>query len=102
MRGALVLSGIVALALAGAAAGGGIRIEEDFSVADPRGGSYAIDIERHSTLTHGHGWIKDGSYLIPVEGNRHFVAAPPVGDFRLEADYSMELFRLNFTLGFKV
>ena len=104
MRGALVLSGVVALALAGAAgaADGGIRIEEDFSVADPRGGSYAIDIERHSTLTHGHGWIKDGSYLIPVEGNRHFVAAPPVGDFRLEADYSMELFRLNFTLGFKV
>lgn len=81
---------------------GTVAVREDFSVADPRGGSYAIDIERHSTLTHCHGWIKNGEYLIPVEGNRHFVAAPPVSDFELETDYSIDLFRLNFTLGYKI
>ena len=81
---------------------GTVSVEEDFSVADPRGGAYGIDVERHSTLSHGHGWIKDGSYLIPVEGNRHFVSAPPLRDFCLKADYSIGLFRLNFALGYKV
>lgn len=90
------------LATVASAGAAGLSVTEDFSVADPRGGSYAIDVERHSTLSHNHGWIKDGAYMIPVDGNRHFVAMPPFGDFRFEADYSLSLFRLNFTLGYKV
>ncbi|MBQ6914089.1 MAG: phosphodiester glycosidase family protein [Kiritimatiellae bacterium] len=90
------------LALAALTGGAAFSVEEDFSVSDPRGGAYGIDIERHSTLSHRHGWIEDGAYLIPVEGNRHFVAAPTLGDFTLKADLDMTLFRLNMTLGYVV
>ena len=78
------------------------HVEDDFSVADPRGGAYGIDIDVHSALSHRHGWIDEGAYMIPVEGNRHFVAAPALGDFTLRADFDIDLFRLNFTLGYVV
>ena len=76
---------------------------EDFSVKDERGGSYGFDIWRNSTLSHRHGWIEDGRYRIPVDGNRHFIAAPKLGDFRLDLDYALVPFRrLDLTLGYVV
>lgn len=76
---------------------------ENFTLVDPRGGSYGIDIERNSLLSHEHGWVEDGIYRIPVNGNRHFLATPALGDFRLEADYELVRFhRFDFTLGYVV
>ncbi len=86
-----------------AATAGAYEYSEDFSLVDLRGGSYGVDIERNSVLSHEHGWVENGCYRIPVNGNRHFLAAPALGDFRLEADYSLVRFkRLDFTLGFSV
>ena len=81
----------------------GYEYAEDFSVASPGGWSHAMDIERNSTLSHRHASVRDGVYCIPVDGNRHFLATPPLGDFRLEADYTLVPFRkLYYTLGFVV
>lgn len=80
---------------------GAFECTEDFSVVDERGGAYGLDIWRNSTLTHNHGWVEDGRYRIPVDGNRHFIAAPALRDFRLEADYELVPFRrLQMTLGY--
>ena len=95
------LSAVTATSLAWAAAA--FECSEDFSVADERGGSYGFDIWRNSTLSHLHGWIEGGRYRIPVDGNRHFIAAPKLGDFRLDLDYALVPFRrLDLTLGYVV
>lgn len=57
----------------------GFEMSEDFSVSSPDGGAYGIVVERGSNLSHGHGWVEDGAYRIPVDGSRHFLAAPPLG-----------------------
>ena len=77
----------------------GFTTSDDFSVCDPRCGAYGIHVEKHTVLTHNHGWVEDGIYKIPVDGNRHFLAAPALGDFHLEADFSIEYLRLNFCVG---
>lgn len=69
----------------------GFAMSEDFSVSSPDGGAYGIVVERGSNLSHGHGWVEDGAYRIPVDGSRHFLAAPPLGDFNLELDYALGL-----------
>lgn len=76
--------------------------DEDFSVKDEWGGSSAIEIERHSALSHGHGEVNEDGYTILVPGNRHYLAMPPVGDFRLEVDYSFHVPKLEFGAGYDV
>ena len=96
----------IAVALAGALALGtalGFTLEEDFSIVDACGNSPAIDVERNTSLTHRHGWVEDGAYRIAVDGNRHFFATPPLGDFSLRLDFELIPFkRLDLTLGMKV
>ena len=65
-------------------------MSEDFTVADARGGAYGIVPLRDTALSHQHGWIEDGVYRIPVEGNRHVIATPRLRDFRLEAGRHIE------------
>lgn len=69
----------------------GFELVEDFSVHAPDDGAYGILVERNSNLSHGHGWIEDGCYRIPVEGCKHLLATPPLGDFHLELDYALGL-----------
>lgn len=94
------VSTAVAVALSASAE---FSMSEDFTVADARGGAYGIVPLCDTALSHRHGWVEDGVYRIPVEGNRHVIAAPRLRDFRLEADYSLvEFKRLDLTMGFKV
>ena len=77
-------------------------MDEDFSVVDADGGSPAIDIERHSSLSHGHGKVRDGGYCILLSGNLHDLAMPPARDFTLEADFDLKLHDMLCGLGFDV
>lgn len=70
-------------------AAGVTLVDEDFSVIDEKGHSPSIDIESNTSYSHGHARIEDGSYIIAVPGNKHFLAAPKVSDFRLEMDYDI-------------
>ena len=81
---------VVAAAMCFAVADG-FELVEDFSVHAPDDGAYGILVERNSNLSHGHGWIEDGCYRIPVEGCKHLLATPPLGDFHLELDYALGL-----------
>ena len=82
--------------------GAEFALDEDFSVTDEAGGSPAIEIERTSVLSHGHGAICEGGYTVLIDGNRHWLAMPPVTDFRLESDYSLYLYKMEFGLGYDI
>lgn len=73
---------------------------EDFKLHDEKGQSYRIDIERHSSFSHGHSKIlEDGKYHILLNGNKHFFMTPPLRDFRLELDFSMIQYNPEFGYG---
>jgi len=84
----VLVAAAAAMCFAGA---DGFELVEDFSVHAPDDGAYGILVERNSNLSHGHGWIEDGCYRIPVEGCKHLLATPPLGDFHLELDYALGL-----------
>lgn len=77
-------------------------LDENFEIVDADRGSPSIEIERTSSLSHGHGAILDGAYHILLTGNRHFLAAPPSRDFTLELDYDLKLHHMEFGLGFDI
>ena len=71
-------------------ASGDFAYEEDFTLLDGLGLPYGIEIERNSHYSHGHAKVLDGRYAVLVMGNRHWLTTPALGDFRLEADWSIE------------
>ena len=87
---------ILAFAAASIAAYG-YHFSADFSVVDASGAPYCIDVERNTRFSHGHAYIDNGRYAIPVNANRHFLATPKLRDFRLEADFSQTEIRPHDT-----
>ena len=75
----------------------GYHFSSDFSVVDAAGSPYCIDVERNTRFSHGHAYIDNGRYAIPVNANRHFLATPKLRDFRLEADFSQTEIRPHDT-----
>ena len=68
----------------------GYHYDADFSVTDAVGQPYCIEVDRNSHYSHGHGKVMDGRYAILLDGNRHRLATPALGDFRLESDWSLD------------
>ena len=87
----------IAAAAASALAFGEYRFSADFSVVDAAGNPYGIDVERNTRFSHGHSYVTEGRYAIPVNANRHFLATPKLRDFRLEADFSQTEIRPHDT-----
>ena len=97
------IESLVATSLAAASLGAAdFTLVEDFSLADERGLSPAIAIDRRSELSNLHGEVDEKGYTLLVSGNRHYLAMPPVGNFSLEADYLLSLRDLEFGLGYDV
>ena len=96
------LAALMALVVVANGWGAEFVLDEDFSVKDEAGGSPSISIERTSALSHAHGAICEGGYTILIDGNRHGLAMPPVTDFRLESDYSLYLYKMEFGLGYDI
>lgn len=88
---------MLAVSLAVSASAFGYRFSADFSVVDAAGNPYGIDVERNTRFSHGHAYIDNGRYAIPVNANRHFLATPKLRDFRLEADFSQTEIRPHDT-----
>ena len=84
-------------AAAASATAWGYRFSADFSVVDAAGNPYGIDVERNTRFSHGHSYVAEGRYAIPVNANRHFLATPKLRDFRLEADFSQTEIRPHDT-----
>ena len=88
---------LLAVSLAASASAFGYRFSSDFFVVDASGAPYCIDVERNTRFSHGHAYIDNGRYAIPVNANRHFLATPKLRDFRLEADFSQTEIRPHDT-----
>jgi len=77
--------------------------DEDFATGDERGLSPAIEIERHTALSHCHGEVEDGTgYVILVPGSKHVLATPPLGDFEIKAKLELRRHSMEFGVGFDV
>ncbi len=76
---------------------------EDFRVEDERGRSYQIDIEENTALSCGHARINDEKrYHITLNGNRHFLKTPRLRDFRLEMQFALTVYKMEFGTGFLI
>ena len=81
---------VVAAAFGCLSAFGEYAFSEDFSVRDDVDEAYGIDIERNSHYSHGHGKVIDGQYAILLNGNRHYLATPKLGDFTLDFVWNIQ------------
>ena len=81
---------VVAAAFGCLSAFGEYAFSEDFSVSDGVDEAYGIDIERNSHYSHGHGKVIDGQYAILLNGNRHYLATPKLGDFTLDFVWNIQ------------
>ncbi len=74
---------------------------EDFRTKDEKNHSHRIDIENHSSYSHGHAQIfEEGEYRITLDGNKHFLSAPALKDFHLEMKMSLLFRNIQFGYGF--
>ncbi|MBO5760241.1 MAG: hypothetical protein J6S53_01720 [Lentisphaeria bacterium] len=74
---------------------------EDFRNRDEKNHSYRIDIENHSSYSHGHAQIfEEGEYRITLNGNKHFLSTPDLKDFHLEMNFSLRFRNIEFGYGF--
>lgn len=98
----LVYFGVGAI-LAACAARGEYRFETDFPVEDSLGEVAGVDVIRTTRYSHGHGqWRRGGGYAITLHNNVHELTTPPLGDFRMEADWRLEPFKEKADNGFRV
>ncbi|MBO4302984.1 MAG: hypothetical protein J6A21_00175 [Lentisphaeria bacterium] len=74
---------------------------EDFRSRDEENHAYRIDIENHSSYSHGHAQIfQEGEYRITLNGNKHLLSTPDLRDFRLEMKMTLAFRNIQFGYGF--
>ncbi|MBR2365447.1 MAG: hypothetical protein IKA79_09610, partial [Lentisphaeria bacterium] len=78
-----------------------LKYFENFRGRDEKNHSYRIDIENHSSYSHGHAQIfEEGEYRITLDGNKHFLSTPALKDFHLEMKMSLFFRNTQFGYGF--
>ena len=76
---------------------------EDFRVHDERSRSYQIEVEENTALSCGHARINDeGRYHVTLNGNRHFLKTPRLRNFRLELQFALTVYKMEFGVGFLI